>query len=1475
MKSVKYLIIPFVIALIIPVFVSAATSSDIQAQTRSLLQQIKVLQEQLATMQQTSAVWCHDFNVNLKIGDSGNEIKALQTALGKEGFPVMDIEENVQGYNYFGKFTTAAVSGFQEKYKDEILTSLGLKYGTGFVGKATRAKLNKLYGCVTTTTTPDSSIAVLSSNGGANGGTPLACSALSAYNGTTNDASAIIQSCINNSSPGQVVELPAGKYYIGTQINIADHDITLRTAGKDETMEKCSSGDSHDCAELIAMGNMYQSPSILYITHDNTTIDHIVINGNKSARESSAAGLKCQSGDNTHGTNISLHGSYSQISNSVSKEGLCASAIYVCDTNTTNIVLTKNTIINNGVHNKNGLWSDGVTAGDCVSSTFTENEFIDNTDIDLIFGGCQNCTVQNNTIRHTTSFAGGAFAGLMIHSWPSTSGNYTNTVFSNNFIDCGPQKRCGFGLYIGSDAWYITNQFGGSVHDNTIVNAGQGVNIDDAHDMQVYRNAVLDSGGPVNTNCGLRTGTSYNIGSRSYNIDTSLDNPPVTYSRTNWDGCIPNWWNAPEDGVSNYAQFVSQSVPTAMIAGQSYSVSVTMRNMGTATWTKATSYKLGAQNPQDNLTWGLGRVELTDGESVAPGQQKTFSFNITAPAVPGAYNFQWRIVQEFVEWFGEYTPNIQITVNQAVIAVTPLPPTGLSASCPSPGTSASLSWNAVSGATYYALRVDNTTKGLNDNPCFGTTGDYCNEAVSGTSIPVSTITGDSYRWWLHPCNAAGCNWTTVLGPNNFTCAVSTTTCIPSGDQNSINNVLTSVGSVAVLCRNAVFNLTAPVVFTAPNQQIYTQGLPTDSSRAVLIISSGTFAKAINGENLSGVAIKNIIINGNRPNLGYLSPQYGALISLGGDASGQVVDYVKAYEPRSWSTLAFSEGLTKNCSGAIITNNEIGPAGTGHDVAQGQWADGISLACRNSTVSGNTITDATDGAIVIFGSPGSLISGNTIKALTRTLFGGINMVDYAPFDGDYTNTRVTGNTIDAAGVQIVTGIAMGPRIWACPAATWPAGPNRGGTVTNNTLKGAHFAYGYVIDGVSNWTVSGNASQATHSGIPSGGCGQTPDPPQVFQKHGTHASGSFQTEFTEAYVESVLGVVPEGITPPPPTGLSASCPSPDTSATLSWNSGSGASYYSIRVDDMTKGINNNPCLATTGDYCNETINGTSITVPIIAGDSYHWWIHSRDSVGNWSDAQGSDFTCGTTPVIPYSLAVTKSGTGSGTVTSNPSGINCGSACAVTYTSGTSVTLTATPASGSTFAGWSGACSGTGTCTVSITQARNVTATFSIVSATNIQPVPIIPTSLNDFVSHLYTCVLERTPGQSEIDYWSNLLKSKTYTFEQEYQFFFDSQEYKLKNTSNDKYVNQLYRCILFRNPDQGGSDYWSNSLTNNTKTRIQEVNDFLASTEFVLGIKPKLDMLYILAFSEANFMASILETMQITINQIRATIEKLKK
>jgi hypothetical protein len=79
--------------------------------------------------------------------------------------------------------------------------------------------------------------------------------------------------------------------------------------------------------------------------------------------------------------------------------------------------------------------------------------------------------------------------------------------------------------------------------------------------------------------------------------------------------------------------------------------------------------------------------------------------------------------------------------------------------------------------------------------------------------------------------------------------------------------------------------------------------------------------------------------------------------------------------------------------------------------------------------------------------------------------------------------------------------------------------------------------------------------------------------------------------------------------------------------------------------------------------------------------------------------------------HSLNVTRDGTGSGAVTSSPIGIDCGSACSQAFQYNAQITLSAEAATGSDFTGWSGSgCSGTGDCVVAMTEARDVTATFT---------------------------------------------------------------------------------------------------------------------------------------------------------------------
>lgn len=107
---------------------------------------------------------------------------------------------------------------------------------------------------------------------------------------------------------------------------------------------------------------------------------------------------------------------------------------------------------------------------------------------------------------------------------------------------------------------------------------------------------------------------------------------------------------------NNGATFVSQSVPSEMVAGQTYDVAVTMRNTGTTTWRAEQGYFLGSQNPEDNLDWNKNRLPIP--QSVEPGTEVTFNFSVKAPIEAKTYNFRWRMVQDGIDWFGDSTPNL-------------------------------------------------------------------------------------------------------------------------------------------------------------------------------------------------------------------------------------------------------------------------------------------------------------------------------------------------------------------------------------------------------------------------------------------------------------------------------------------------------------------------------------------------------------------------------------------------------------------------------------------------------------------------------------------------------------------------------------------------------------------------------------------------------------------------------------------------
>ncbi len=149
--------------------------------------------------------------------------------------------------------------------------------------------------------------------------------------------------------------------------------------------------------------------------------------------------------------------------------------------------------------------------------------------------------------------------------------------------------------------------------------------------------------------------------------------------------------------------------------------------------------------------------------------------------------------------------------------------------------------------------------------------------------------------------------------------------------------------------------------------------------------------------------------------------------------------------------------------------------------------------------------------------------------------------------------------------------------------------------------------------------------------------------------------------------------------------------------------GVPPYSISItsESLPPGL-------TIGDYVQdlEVRHGVMTGTPTAGGD-FPFTVAVVDSNGSYA-SQGYSLHVAGLPAPQVDLTVERQGSGSGTVSGN--GIACPGTCTAHIDAGTAISLSATPAAGSTFSGWSGPCSGTGTCDFALTSASTVVATFT---------------------------------------------------------------------------------------------------------------------------------------------------------------------
>ncbi|CAN5162204.1 hypothetical protein BH20ACI2_BH20ACI2_04410 [soil metagenome] len=191
----------------------------------------------------------------------------------------------------------------------------------------------------------------------------------------------------------------------------------------------------------------------------------------------------------------------------------------------------------------------------------------------------------------------------------------------------------------------------------------------------------------------------------------------------------------------------------------------------------------------------------------------------------------------------------------------------------------------------------------------------------------------------------------------------------------------------------------------------------------------------------------------------------------------------------------------------------------------------------------------------------------------------------------------------------------------------------------------------------------------------------------------------------------------------TGWNGTCPGTGTcDVTMTSNKIVNANFtiktFALTVVSAGNGgglVTSSPSGINCGADCTATYNfGTQVTLTAVA--------NANSIFTGWSGACSGTSTCvitmnaaatatATFTLKTFDLTVIRSGTGEGSVTSSPPGINCGTDCSQTYNIGTDVTLTATANSGTTFDGWTGGgCTGTATCEVTMNAAASVTATFT---------------------------------------------------------------------------------------------------------------------------------------------------------------------
>jgi Divergent InlB B-repeat domain/NHL repeat len=363
----------------------------------------------------------------------------------------------------------------------------------------------------------------------------------------------------------------------------------------------------------------------------------------------------------------------------------------------------------------------------------------------------------------------------------------------------------------------------------------------------------------------------------------------------------------------------------------------------------------------------------------------------------------------------------------------------------------------------------------------------------------------------------------------------------------------------------------------------------------------------------------------------------------------------------------------------------GCSGTGSCVVTMSTVENVTATFNSTTSFALTVTEAGSGGGTVSSSPSGILCPSTCMAnfasgsqvtLTATQNSGSTFAGWSGAGCSGTGQCVV--TMSAAQSVTATFNVTNPTLTIMLAGTGTGSVTftSSSTFTCSDTTGvvtgtcsASFPNGAVVN-VSE--IPGTGS--TFAGWSGGGCSGTGATCNVTLTANTTVTATFnKPTFAVTVSESGTGT---GTVTSSPSGIT--CPS---TCTANFTSGTSLTLTPVPAAGSTfAGWTDSTCVESGTGACVFSVTGAVTVQPVF-------------NKGN------------------YTLTVSLAGTGAGNVTSNPEGINCGSGCSSSFTGGTVVTLTATPASGSVFAGWGGACSGTGSCVITMNAAAAVTATFNL--------------------------------------------------------------------------------------------------------------------------------------------------------------------